>query len=121
MNRQLRNSETGWIWAAKQVSGVFVFLLIIVHLIANHLVVENGLMSYQDVVTYLSNPWIALMESIFLIIVVGHSLLGVRSVILDFNPADRVWKYLDPVFVLIGIMASIYGIWLTITVGSVVL
>lgn len=121
MNRQLRNSETGWIWAVKQVSGVLVFVLIIVHLIANHLVVENGLMSYKDVVAYLSNPWIAMMESIFLLVVVSHSLLGLRSVILDFNPAGKVMKFMDPAFILIGILASVYGIWLTITVGSVVL
>lgn len=113
--------ETGWIWFAKQISGVFVFLLIIVHLVVNHLVAETGLMSYADVVRYLGNPWIALMESVFLILVIFHSLLGLRSIILDFNPPQKLITTLDPLFILIGAGFSVYGIWLTITIGSVVL
>ena len=113
--------ESGWIWFIKQISGVLVFVLIIVHIIVNHLVAETGLLSYTDVVNYFANPWIAIMETSFLIFVIGHSLLGLRSVILDFNPPVAFMKLVDPILVLIAFIASGYGIWLTITVGSVVL
>jgi len=113
--------ENGWLWFVKQVSGVLVFVLIIVHLVVNHLVAEAGLLSYAEVVRYLANPWIALMESVFLILIIGHSLMGLRSIILDFNPSKAFMKTLDPLLILTALGFSVYGIWLTITVGSVVL
>jgi succinate dehydrogenase / fumarate reductase membrane anchor subunit len=121
MKTRPTDMEKGWLWFIKQISGVLVFVLIIVHIIVNHLVAQTGLLSYADVVRYFANPWIAIMESSFLIFVIGHSLLGLRSVILDFNPSISFMKMIDPIFLLIGILASGYGIWLTITVGSVVL
>ena len=116
-----RNTENGWIWALKQASGVLVIILILVHLVVNHLVAENGLMSFKEVVAYLGNPWIAGMEITFLVIVIGHSLLGLRSVILDFNPPLGFIKVLDPLLIAFGVIAAIYGIWLTIVVGSLAL
>ncbi len=121
MKEKPANMETGLLWLVKQASGVLVFALIIIHLIVNHLVAETGLLSYAEVVRYLANPWVAFMESAFLIIVICHSLLGLRSVILDFNPSKKFMRSVDPVFVIVAIAASVYGIWLTITVGSVVL
>lgn len=115
------NMESGTIWFIKQISGVLVFLLIIIHIVVNHLVAETGLLSYADVVRYFANPWIAFMESSFLILVICHSLLGLRSVILDFKPSLRFMKTIDPILILIAVIASGYGIWLTVTVGSVVL
>lgn len=114
-------SENGMLWFIKQGSGVLVFVLIMVHMVVNHLVAETGLLSYTDVVHYFANPWIAFMESSFLIVVIGHSLLGFRSVILDFNPSQKFMKVVDPILVIAAIIFSAYGIWLTITVGSVVL
>ena len=113
-------SENGLLWFIKQASGVLVFALIMIHMVVNHLVAETGLLSYTDVVRYFANPWIAFMESSFLIIVIVHSLLGLRSVILDFNPPVKFIKVIDPILVFIALLASGYGIWLTITVGSAV-
>ncbi len=121
MMNQSNRVEGGLLWLTKQVTGVMVFALIIIHLIVNHLVAETGLLSYTEVVRYLANPWIAFMESTFLIIVICHSLLGLRSVLLDFNPSHKLMKSVDSILVIIALVASAYGIWLTITVGSVVL
>ena len=121
MKRMPGKTENSWLWLTKQLSGAFVIILIIVHLVVNHLVADTGLLSYSDVVVYVSNPWIALMESVFLITVIGHSLLGLRSVILDFGPVEKVMRIIDTFLVALGIVASLYGIWLTVTVGSTVL
>jgi succinate dehydrogenase hydrophobic anchor subunit len=104
--------ENVWLWLAKLVTGALVFTLIIVHIIVNHLVSSNGLLSYADVVAYLSNPWIALMESCFVVIVVAHALLGLRSVLLDLNPNQIIMRVIDWGFGLVGVAASVYGIWL---------
>jgi succinate dehydrogenase hydrophobic anchor subunit len=104
--------ENVWLWLAKLVTGALVFTLIIVHIIVNHLVASNGLLNYADVVTYLSNPGIALMESCFVVIVVAHALLGLRSVLLDLNPSQALMRGIDWLFGLVGLAASVYGIWL---------
>jgi succinate dehydrogenase / fumarate reductase membrane anchor subunit len=104
--------ESSLLWLLKLASGVLVFILILVHIIVNHLVVSGGLMNYAEVIRYLSNPWIAFMESAFLVIVVSHSLLGTRSVILDLNPGARFIRAIDLFFMILGSISIIYGIWL---------
>jgi succinate dehydrogenase / fumarate reductase membrane anchor subunit len=108
--------EKSGLWFIKQFSGVLVFVLIIVHLLVNHFVSPNGLLTYQEVIAYLGNPWIAAMEITFLIVVTGHALLGVRSILLDLNPTKRVLSIIDPLLVVIGVIAAGYGIWLTMII-----
>jgi succinate dehydrogenase hydrophobic anchor subunit len=102
--------ESVWLWLAKLATGVLVIVLLFVHLIVNHLVVQGGLMTYADVIQYLSNPWIAFMETCFLVIVVSHSLRGLRSIILDLNPIGNVLRVIDVLMVTFGIAAIVYGI-----------
>jgi succinate dehydrogenase hydrophobic anchor subunit len=118
MNADLKAKETAWLWLLKVASGVLVVVLLFVHLVVNHLVAENGLMSYADVVRYLSNPWIALMESCFLVIVVTHSLVGVRSIILDLDPSILLQKVIDIAMSLLGAGSIIYGIWLILVIAN---
>ena len=99
-------------WLLKILTGVLVFTLLMVHLVVNHFAAEEGLLGYDEVVAYLSNPWIALMEISFLIIVVTHALVGTRSVILDLKPARSLLRALDWLFVAVGIVSIGYGIWL---------
>ena len=113
MERSIKRGEGAILWSIKQISGVFVFVLIIVHIIVNHLVAPTGLLSYDDVLAYIGNPWIASMETIFLVTVCGHSLLGVRSVVLDLNPGQTVVLWMDRILFIIGIGSVIYGVWLT--------
>jgi succinate dehydrogenase / fumarate reductase membrane anchor subunit len=111
-------SETTWLWLLKLVTGALVFILIFVHIIVNHLVSSSGLLTYHDVAVYLSNPWIDLMESTFLVVVVTHALLGVRSVILDLRPSQTVVRAIDWIFSAAGIVAIVYGIWLIRLIAS---
>jgi succinate dehydrogenase hydrophobic anchor subunit len=105
-------NENMWMWLLKLVTGVLVFVLIIVHIIVNHLVASTGLLTYADVVAYLSNPWIAFMESCFLVIVVVHALLGTRSILLDLHPSEKAILAIDWGMRIIGLPAIIYGLWL---------
>jgi succinate dehydrogenase hydrophobic anchor subunit len=109
---EMRPRENAWLWLAKIVSGVLVFAILLVHLVVNHLVAQGGLLSYADVLAYYANPLIIVMEGSFLILVVVHALIGVRGIALDLDPAPALMRALDVVFVLAGIGAIGYGLWL---------
>jgi succinate dehydrogenase hydrophobic anchor subunit len=107
-----KTGENVWIWLLKIVTGVLVIALLFTHLVVNHLVASEGLLTYQEVVAYLSNPWVAVMEMSFLVIVVSHALVGTRSIILDLNPSRSMLRLLDGLFTLVGIASVVYGVWL---------
>ena len=105
-------NENTWIWLAKIVTGVLVIVLILIHVVVNHLVVQGGLLTYAQVIAYVSTPGIALLETCFLIVVVTHSLIGTRSIVLDLGPSPKVVKVLDIFLVILGTTAVVYGVWL---------
>jgi succinate dehydrogenase hydrophobic anchor subunit len=109
---QPKRGETTWLWLLKIITGVLVVIILGIHLIVNHLVSPEGLLTFQEIVVYLSNPWVALMEGTFLVLAVVHALLGVRSVVLDLHPSQRFIRGMDATFSVVGVVAIIYGIWL---------
>jgi succinate dehydrogenase hydrophobic anchor subunit len=109
-----RPHETAWLWMAKIVTGVLIFAILGIHLIVNHMVVEGGLLTYNDVLRYYSNPLIPIMEAFFLIFVVSHALLGVRGIVLDMRPSDRLVRRLNIGLLAFGAVAIAYGLWLLI-------
>ncbi len=112
----LKSGEGTWLWLAKIITGALVITLLFVHFIVNHYTAPTGLLSYREVVVYLSNPWIALMESAFLVIVVAHALIGLRSIILDLKPPRMLLTAVNWVFSIVGVVSIIYGIWLIRTI-----
>jgi len=102
------------LWLVKIILGGLVIAFLVLHFIVNHLIAPGGLLNYQAVLDYYSNPIIPIIVGLFLIVVIAHCLLGVRSVILDLNPSKRLLKILDIVFVLGGSIAVGYGIWLLV-------
>lgn len=113
-----RKGETAGLWFIKMVTGPLLIIILIIHMIVNHLVAEGGLMSYADVVIYFRNPWVVGMEIIFVVVVVIHALLGLRTIILDMNPGRALLRVINWVLVLVGSGAVVYGIWLALTVAA---
>lgn len=113
-----RAREQGWLWAAKLLTGVAIFALLIAHLIVNHLVAQGGLLSYADVLAYYANPLIPLMEAFFLVFVVSHALLGLRGIALDLSPPARLVRWLDGLLLAVGLSAISYGLWLLLTLAA---
>lgn len=107
-----KSGEGTVLWLLKIITGALVIILLFVHLVVNHFTAPNGLLSYHEVAVYLSNPWIGLMESTFLVIVVSHSLIGLRSILLDLKPSRSLLSAINWVFSVVGIGSVIYGIWL---------
>ncbi len=113
-----KKGEGALLWLAKILTGVLLIVVIIIHQIANHLIVEGGLMTYADVVVYFQNPIIVAMEIFFVIFVVAHALMGLRSVILDLNPSRAALTIVNWLFVLLGSGAILYGIYLALEIAS---
>ncbi|MDI6696063.1 MAG: hypothetical protein QME21_13530 [Anaerolineales bacterium] len=107
-----KTGETFWLWFLKIITGLFIILLLLIHFVVNHFVAEGGLLTYADVVAYYRIPIIPIMEIAFLIIVVFHALIGLRSIILDLRPSRQTLTAINWLFVVIGIVSVVYGIWL---------
>lgn len=104
-----------WIWQA--ISGALLLILAGMHMITQHYVVEGGLRTYADVVAYAQSPLFLVLETAFLIVVVGHALMGVRAIVLDLGistPADRNLKI---GLTALGAAMIVYGLWLTFSIA----
>jgi succinate dehydrogenase hydrophobic anchor subunit len=115
-----RPGETTWLWLTKIITGPLLLLVFILHLTVNHYIgsLPSGLMTYQDIVHYYQNPIIPTIEILFVAVVVTHSLIGLRGIILDMNPSRSLLKIVNWVMVLLGVSSVAYGIWLAITIAS---
>lgn len=110
--------ENFWVWFIKIISGLVIVLFLGLHFVVNHLVAPGGLLSYADVIQYYSNPIIPIIEILFLITVVPHAILGIRGIFLDLNPSPKSIKVVDILFLTLGTLAILYGIWLVIVLAN---
>jgi succinate dehydrogenase hydrophobic anchor subunit len=113
-----KTQEGAWLWMFKVFAGLMIIVILGIHLIVNHLVAPGGLLSYQDVVQYYTNPIIPIMEIFFLVFVVSHALVGVRSILLDLNPSQKFLRLVDIALTITGCVSVVYGIWLVLVIAS---
>lgn len=121
MNNSLygpKSREGAWLWFIKAITGLLVIVILFIHLIVNHFVAPNGLLSYADVVRYYQNPIIPIMEIGLVAFAVSHSLIGLRGILLDLKPTRTFIIAINWLFSIIGVAAVIYGIWLIFTIVS---
>src|SRR6266536_5856683 len=93
-------ATSSWFW--KAFTGVALLLLLGLHFIANHFIAKGGLRDFADVVAYLRNPIILVLEVLFLVVVATHAMLGVRAILTDFGLSDQAEKRLMPTCTLRG-------------------
>jgi succinate dehydrogenase hydrophobic anchor subunit len=120
--RRLKAGEgrvPGW-WLATTLTGVALLFLLGAHMVANHFVVHavGGLRSYRQVLEYLSNPAIFAIESLFLLFVTVHAMLGLRGVILDLDPGPRTLRWVDAGLAVLGVATLGYGYFVLGTLAS---
>ena len=111
-----RERASSWSWILQAVTGALLVVLLGLHMIVQHFVVAGGLRNYHDVVVYLSNPFVFLLEIVFLIVVTWHALLGVRAILLDLGLKSANERKWTTALTVIGISAVAYGIWLSATI-----
>ncbi len=107
-------ASSGWLWQV--FTGVGLVFLLGLHFIANHFIVKGGLRDFANVVSYLRNPIILVLEVLFLVVVTTHAMLGVRAIVMDFGLSDRIEKRLSQALTIIGVLTIVYGLWLTWTI-----
>jgi succinate dehydrogenase hydrophobic anchor subunit len=107
-----------WRWTAS--TGAALLVLVTVHMVAHHFVVEDvgGLRSYRQVLEYVSHPAILTIEAFFLLVVTIHGLLGLRSVLFDLNLAIRARRRVDVGLWILGLATVAYGFFLLGTLAS---
>jgi succinate dehydrogenase hydrophobic anchor subunit len=80
---------------------------------AQHFVVAGGIRSFEDVLRYIRNPIVFMLELAFLVTVTTHALLGVRAIILDFGISPCAERWWNRLLVALGGAMVAYGCWLT--------
>jgi succinate dehydrogenase hydrophobic anchor subunit len=104
-------ASSTWYWQI--FTGVALVLLLGLHFIANHFVAKGGIRDFADVVSYLRNPIVLVLEVLFLIVVAIHAMLGVRAIVIDFGISSQAEKRLSQALTVIGVLTVGYGLWLT--------
>ncbi len=100
-------------WLAQAASGVGLVVLAGLHMFANHFVVAGGLRDFEQVQSYLRQPLVLVVEVAFLMIVVLHSMLGVRAGLFDLGLSPQTERRITAVLTFVGVLVVIYGLWLT--------
>jgi succinate dehydrogenase hydrophobic anchor subunit len=111
-----QSGTAGTLWLVQAISGLLLVLLLVLHMIAHHFVVEGGLRTFDDVVAYISNPAIFTIEIVFLFVVTIHALLGVRAIVMDLGPSKGREQIVNWVLAVAGIVTVVYGVWLLVTI-----
>lgn len=117
VERPLRGARV-WRWTT--FSGVALLVLVTVHMVAHHFVVDEigGLRDYARVLEYVSSPIILVSESTFLVAVTIHAMLGLRGVLYDLGPGARARRRIDVGLVALGAATIAYGAFLLGTLAS---
>ena len=106
-----------WHWTAG--TGMALVLLATMHIVAQHFIVhqKGGLRTYGEVLTYIGNPVIFVLESAFLVTVTIHAMLGVRGVLGDLDLSPKTRRRVDRGLWFLGTVTVGYGMALLITLA----
>jgi succinate dehydrogenase hydrophobic anchor subunit len=112
-----RGSRT---WRATALTGVVVLALVTVHMVAHHFVVQQvgGLRTYHQVLNYIANPVILVLEELFLVAVTWHAMLGLRSVLFDLGLPVGWRRRVSRGLAWLGALTVAYGSFLVFTLAS---
>jgi succinate dehydrogenase cytochrome b556 subunit len=110
-NPVVKRASGTWLWQA--FTGVLVVFLLGLHMVAQHFIAPNGLRSYQEVLSYMANPVVVVLEVIFLVVVTYHALLGIRAIFADLKLSQRTRDTINVILTVAGVLAVMYGVYLT--------
>ncbi len=109
-----KRDRSGSLWLVQAFSGLLLVLILGLHMVAHHFVVEGGLRNYQQVLDYVANPAIFVTEIAFVILAISHGLLGVRAILFDLRPSPGARSAINWGLAIVGVGTIIYGVWLAI-------
>jgi succinate dehydrogenase hydrophobic anchor subunit len=108
------------VWRAIVGTGMALLVLVTVHMVAHHFVVETigGLRTYRQVLEYIGDPVIFTIECFFLLVVTAHAMLGLRGVLFDMGFGAAARRRIDAGLWVLGILTVGYGFFLIGTLAS---
>lgn len=109
-----KRDRSGSLWLIQAFSGLLLVIILGMHMIAHHFIVEGGLRNYEQVLDYVGNPIIFTIEVLFVIFGVTHALLGVRAIITDMRPSAGTLRAVNWVLGIIGFIVIAYGLYLAL-------
>jgi len=114
--RRGRSSRV-WQWTAG--TGMALVVLATMHIVAQHFIVhqKGGLRTYAEVLSYIGNPVIFVLEAAFLIAVTIHAMLGIRGVLGDVDMSPKARGRIDRGLWVLGTVTVGYGMALLITLA----
>jgi succinate dehydrogenase hydrophobic anchor subunit len=110
--RWRRRPRPTFAWLAQVVSGVLLLVLLTVHMVAQHFVVEGGLRTYDQVIAWIRNPVVFVVEALLLVCVTWHGIAGVHAVLLDLGLRGRAERIAARVLFDLAVATILYGLWL---------
>ncbi len=115
-----RPTGGGWGWILQVLTGGALLVLVVVHLVAQHFVVQApaGLRDYDSVMRYLGSPVVVVIESLFLLAVIWHAMLGLRSILLDLGLGPVARRRVSIGVTALGLVTLAYGGWLMAVLAS---
>jgi len=107
-----------WRWTAG--SGIALVVLATMHIVAQHFIVhqKGGLRTYGEVISYVSNPVMFVLESCFVFAVTIHAMLGIRGILHDLDLVPRTARRLDVALWVLGSVTVAYAVGLLITLAA---
>jgi len=107
-----RNVSPDWGWLLQAATGLGLLILGSFHIVAQHFT-SQGLMDSAAVKAWLRQPWVFAIETLFLVAVVIHAALGVRSILLDLGLAPATERKINKATLMAAILLMSYGAALT--------
>lgn len=114
--KEKAGGPAGALWLVQAFSGLLLVLLLLLHMVAHHFVVEGGLRDFQQVVDYVANPAIFVITLLFLIVVTVHAMLGVRAILMDLGLGRGAQRAVDWLVAIASVAIIVYGFWLELTI-----
>jgi succinate dehydrogenase membrane anchor subunit len=115
--RSPQHPKPAFTWLAQVVSGVLLLVLMTVHMVAQHFVVEGGLRTYADVVAWIRNPVVFAVEVLLVVTVTWHAIAGVHAVLLDLGLRGRAERTVARLLPAVAVATVAYGLWLLTTIA----
>jgi|GEM_PF-651718 succinate dehydrogenase hydrophobic anchor subunit len=118
--RTYRRGRSARLWHWTAGSGMALVVLATMHIVAQHFIVhqKGGLRTYAEVLSYISNPVIFLLEAGFLLAVTIHAMLGIRGILHDRDLSAAAQRRLDIALWTLGTLTIGYGMALLIILAA---
>lgn len=112
VRRETSTNRASLLWLLQVFTGGLLIVVLGLHMVAHHFVVEEGLRNYQQVLDYVANPLVFAVEIAFVIVATVHSVIGIRAILFDMGPGESMRRVINTGLTLLGAATIVYGIWL---------